>query len=268
MWDGNYSGAQSIRISSNQPGTYPISVTATFPSGYTETKTQNVTFLAPTTNSITGTFNNSSSLSYINFTNNWYNSVSLSCTNAYYYEVTQTGGDYVYINCNGSACSFFNFELNSGQSFTVSIKAYDQCDNMIGSRNVTFARQQSYYGRPKKENDKQNLDKKILDKEINNSGTDIGISLKSAAGKINKDNFMIFPNPSQSFVNVAYPQNQVGIILITNILGKNVKILKLKPDESIYQNIDISDLQNGVYIVSFYGNSNDILFRDKLYVSR
>lgn len=259
---------QSIDVRSNQPGTYPVSVTATFPSGYTETKTINLTFLAPATYSIGGTFNNSSSLSYINFTNNWYNSVSLSCTNAYYYEVTQTGGDYVYINCNGSTCSFFNFELNSGQSFTVSINAYDQCENMIGSRNVTFARQQSYYGRPKKENDKQNMEIKVLANEIENSDTENGISLKSDVGIISKDNFMIFPNPSQSFVNLAYPKNQVGIISITNILGKNVKTLKLKPDESIYQNIDISDLQNGVYIVSFYGNSNEILFRDKLYVSR
>lgn len=263
-WDGSNYGGKSIRISSSQPGTYPISVTATFPGGYQETKTINVTFLGGNTQTIGGTLNNTTSLSYVNFTNNWYNSVQLSCPNAYYYEVTRTSGDLVYINCNGSACSFFNFELNSGQSFTAYIKAYDMCSNLIGTKSITFVRQQSYYLRSKKEIDKQNL----VDKQVDNPDIDTEILLKNDIGRTNKDNFMIFPNPSQSFLNFSYPNNLIDIIVITDILGKNVKTLDIKSNESIYKTVDISDLQNGVYIVSFLGNSNEIFFRDKLYVSR
>jgi beta-glucanase (GH16 family) len=275
-WDGTTYGAKSIRITSAQSGTFPISVTATFPSGYTETKTTNITFIAPSSCTIGGVFNNSSSLSYVNFTNRSYNTVSLSgCPNADRYEVERIniyGGQEIYAHCN-TACNNFSFDMNmnGGQSVTFRIKALDYCGNLLGSRDAIFVKNQSggYYGRLKIEKDDLTLDNKIAEYEKDKIDVETETFLKNNSElKNDKNNFSVFPNPSQYSINVMYPKKQVESIRITDILGKNCKTIKLGLDEIGFQNIDVSDIQNGVYIVTFYSDSKEILHRDKIYISR
>jgi beta-glucanase (GH16 family) len=269
-------GSYSKRITSPVSGTFPITVTATFPSGYIETKTTNITFIAPSSCTIGGVFNNSSSLSYVNFTNRSYNTVSLSgCPNADRYEVERIniyGGQEIYAHCN-TACNNFSFDMNmnGGQSVTFRIKAFDYCGNLLGSRDAIFVKNQSggYYGRLKIEKDDLTLDNKIAEYEKDKIDVETETFLKNNSElKNDKNNFSVFPNPSQYSINVMYPKKQVESIRITDILGKNCKTIKLGLDEIGFQNIDVSDIQNGVYIVTFYSDSKEVLHRDKIYISR
>lgn len=70
-----------------------------------------------------------------------------------------------------------------------------------------------------------------------------------------KDNllnsFLIYPNPAESFINLR--ANVDGDVILSDILGKNLKkfqLSELNALDGIYK-LDISELENGVYILSF-----------------
>lgn len=277
-WDGSNEAARSKRISCSQPGNYTIKLTTAFPSGYSQTIWFNIIFLgAAQSCSIGGTFNYSSNFNYVNFTNRSYNTVSLSgCPNVDRYEIERIniyGGQEIYAHCN-TTCNNFSFDMNmnGGQSVTFRIKALDYCGNLLGSRDAVFVKNQSggygYYGRSKIEMDNVTLENKksVLEKDETEVAPDISIKNTSEI-RNGKNSFQIFPNPSQYNVSVYYPRERVKSIIINDVLGKNCKTIKSGLDGG-FQNIDVSDLQNGVYIVSFYGDTNDVLHRDKIYISR
>jgi beta-glucanase (GH16 family) len=276
-WDGSIYGARSKIISCSLPGTYSIEVIATFPNGYSQTAWFFVIFTGPQQScSIGGTFNSSSTLSSVNFTSRTYNTVSLmGCPNVSKYEVNRINGygGEVYAYCNTN-CDYFSFDMNSssGQSVTYRIKAFDQCGNLLGSKDVIFVKNQSggYYGRSKTEQDNHlTFDNKIAEYEKDKIDVETETLLKNNTGiKNDKNNFSVFPNPSQYSINVMYPKKQVESVVINDILGKNCKTIKLGLDEIGFQDIDVSDMQNGVYIVTFYSDSKEILHRDKIYISR
>ncbi|MDA3891491.1 MAG: T9SS type A sorting domain-containing protein [Salinivirgaceae bacterium] len=76
-----------------------------------------------------------------------------------------------------------------------------------------------------------------------------------------KDIFTVMPNPANSYTRISYSLKQEGLVNISiyNISGKMVKVLlnsKQKSGEHIQQ-IDLSDLENGVYYLRLNKNENN-----------
>jgi plastocyanin len=64
-------------------------------------------------------------------------------------------------------------------------------------------------------------------------------------------NFKVFPNPASSYINL--PLGMKGKFVISDLLGNNIRQLSsndLTIESSSYR-MDIADLVNGIYIVSF-----------------
>ncbi|MBI2270795.1 MAG: T9SS type A sorting domain-containing protein [Bacteroidetes bacterium] len=75
----------------------------------------------------------------------------------------------------------------------------------------------------------------------------------------NENDFRIFPNPVNSILNIESTNKQLNKILIYDLLGN-------KAEEMSYSNqINISNLPNGVYFLNIYAN-NDLIAIKKIVV--
>lgn len=85
-------------------------------------------------------------------------------------------------------------------------------------------------------------------------GTDKGLisfagkALSVSENQYSEAKFKLFPNPAKEYINIKTQlENEDSIIEIYNIVGKSVKKLK---SSSNYNTINISELANGLYILS------------------
>jgi hypothetical protein len=72
----------------------------------------------------------------------------------------------------------------------------------------------------------------------------------------NNDNFVVYPNPANSFVQISLQHTTESIqnITIYDVLGKSIKVVKNSASNEI--NIDVSDLSKGVYLLEVTTDSN------------
>ncbi len=76
-------------------------------------------------------------------------------------------------------------------------------------------------------------------------------------------NFKLFPNPASDFVNIDYPlANANDVCQITDINGRIVKQLSL-----VQTNLNISDLNNGVYFLQIISQNGKAVLTQKLVVA-
>jgi hypothetical protein len=84
--------------------------------------------------------------------------------------------------------------------------------------------------------------------------------------ELTKNNLVkIFPNPAQDMITVSYPGNQLETteLEITTALGQTVFTKSITSNEQI----DISNLSNGLYFIHLKGNSLNVSSQ-KLIISR
>lgn len=74
---------------------------------------------------------------------------------------------------------------------------------------------------------------------------------------VNNSNFVVYPNPAKSTINVNNTSNvEVTNITILDITGKEVK--SISASSASNQAIDISDLTEGIYVINMYNNDEKI----------
>jgi hypothetical protein len=73
-----------------------------------------------------------------------------------------------------------------------------------------------------------------------------------STNQVSKQEVEIFPNPTKGNLEIKnLPQNSK--LIITDILGARVRVININPST---QTIDISDLKNGVYLISNNDKNN------------
>lgn len=182
---------------------------------------------------IGGTYNSGIPLSTFNYTSSYYNTANVTCSQAHHFTWTKTSGSAVYYACSNSNCSGFYFYLNTGQSVTFNVKAYDACNNLINSKNYTFSRSSGF---------KQGDDGGIVSNEIS-----------------------IFPNPASDWLNIVLPDQTERYYVIKDIQGK--ELMKSKwVSGPVLEKADISGLRSGVYILQVVDGVDGTVFSSKFVV--
>ena len=104
--------------------------------------------------------------------------------------------------------------------------------------------------------DKRGVDNDIYASQIKSNGTFMNIMNRSS----NK-NIQLFPNPTSSEVFIQSKELMLKntSVVITDMLGKTILSLNLNENK-----IDISNLENGIYMVSLYSADQDLLSQQKL----
>lgn len=88
--------------------------------------------------------------------------------------------------------------------------------------------------------------------------TPTGLSLDS----VYKTKVAIYPNPSNSVINVVYNDIPVSKIDVVNVLGQVVKSVKLDPSKSeTSESIDLSGNANGLYIINVSTNETSSSYK-------
>lgn len=70
-----------------------------------------------------------------------------------------------------------------------------------------------------------------------------------------KQDLKVFPNPASDKFSLNDTSQKLKYISINNIIGKEVKRVKVTPDNSY----DISELQRGIYIVRIFNQSDELV---------
>ena len=96
------------------------------------------------------------------------------------------------------------------------------------------------------------------------AGSGVGIENSQAKAKVSN----IYPNPARNTISLNYDLNgtQYAQLEIHNILGSLVKTIEID-ETSGFLNIDVTDLNNGVYFYSFIVN-NKVITSKKLVIQR
>jgi hypothetical protein len=72
-----------------------------------------------------------------------------------------------------------------------------------------------------------------------------------------KDQLKLFPNPASSMVSMSFLNGKIEYVDIRNVFGVLIKKFKFDPSEQNTE-LDVSDLTNGLYIVSTLYKSQHI----------
>ena len=59
--------------------------------------------------------------------------------------------------------------------------------------------------------------------------------------------FNVYPNPSNGILYLSQNPNSISTLLVTNILGEKLKEISFTTETT---RIDLTDLENGVYLVT------------------
>jgi len=78
------------------------------------------------------------------------------------------------------------------------------------------------------------------------------------------ESLVLFPNPSNGMLNLAYQSNKIVNIQIINAQGQVVKTLRNNNNSGAVQTIDVADLSQGFYFVNFSDNQSS--FSKKLII--
>ena len=63
------------------------------------------------------------------------------------------------------------------------------------------------------------------------------------------NNVVFYPNPVKDFLTIKYPKKGNFTVTIYNIIGDKVMTKSVMDDNEIH--LDVSDLQNGLYFISY-----------------
>ncbi|HMG84030.1 MAG TPA: T9SS type A sorting domain-containing protein [Ferruginibacter sp.] len=100
--------------------------------------------------------------------------------------------------------------------------------------------------------------------------TDTSSTAKDSAIDTEPLAFNVYPNPAQSYINITYTDNYVGNVtfILYSASGHIAKIERVyKSAETITEQIDISTLRNGVYMLQLKSNSYEVLTRKVIKIS-
>lgn len=78
------------------------------------------------------------------------------------------------------------------------------------------------------------------------------------------NSLILYPNPTQGNVNLAYESNKNVLVQIINTQGQVVKTINNKPALGLPQTIDVSSLSKGLYFITFSDGANS--FSKKLII--
>jgi len=108
--------------------------------------------------------------------------------------------------------------------------------------------------------------------QVNDNGYEIGTPLHiicrytSNSSGINDfkqtDSAFVYPNPAKDVITISHSSTKISNIKIFDITGKQVKGINISDNK---QTIDISDLQQGLYLVSLFDDKK-IVSQQKLIV--
>jgi serine protease len=65
----------------------------------------------------------------------------------------------------------------------------------------------------------------------------------------------LYPNPATNIIHIPLESNQIQSVLITDVLGRTVKIVDLKAGNNALLELNVDDLNNGMYIVTITGSA-------------
>jgi hypothetical protein len=186
--------------------------------------------------------------------------VTLSATNASSFNVTNvnTGSSGCY---NPPHCNQVLVNLSPGSSVSYNITPVGCSSPTTITR--TFYRS-NYNSCPwcltrnnNLDNNKQYVD--IKREENEKSYQEIDINLIKDVGK---SELSVFPNPASSSLNINPPRVDCYISLV-NILGQEVLRSYILSSNS-QENIDVSKLQRGIYVLSFKDTQNNVISNQKV----
>ena len=84
----------------------------------------------------------------------------------------------------------------------------------------------------------------------NSASVSEGISLDMPQGVDDDINSVVFyPNPVRDFMTIRFPRKGNFTVIIYNIIGDKVMTKSVMEDNEIH--LDVSDLQNGLYFISY-----------------
>jgi hypothetical protein len=63
--------------------------------------------------------------------------------------------------------------------------------------------------------------------------------------QIVSSNAMVYPNPAKDVVTIKLSQNSLAVIEVTDVLGKQVKLLS---NQKIASTLNVADLTEGIYV--------------------
>lgn len=78
----------------------------------------------------------------------------------------------------------------------------------------------------------------------------------------NTGNLNVFPNPSSGILNIQLPVNVIGKILISDVFGKLIKEIEL------VEQIDLSNLSDGIYFLNVYNSEQQINYNSKIIINK
>ena len=206
---------------------------------------------------ITGTVNGSS-LNTVNWVSSYYNSVSVSCSEADHFTWTKTSGSSPFFNCSNSSCSNFYFYLNSGNSVTFQVKAFDECDDLITSRNVTFVRNSGGgggWGYLQSDGQTEEMEQDFNDPSVS-------VNPISSSGNAN-----VYPNPAKDKIFVNWEGVPIQTATIVSLSGQAIHSVRLSDEDHNFQ-IDLPEMTNGVYSLNFYDLQGHLVKAERIIIQR
>lgn len=224
--------------------------------------------------SVSGTYNGSNSMNTFNTVSTFFNTANVSCSQADHFEWTVTGGSVVSDNCSNSSCSSFYFYLNSGQSVTYKIEAFDACDNFISSKNATFYRNStgggggggSWFMAPALE-DLENAQNILKSLKEDATSTELGDQDFPELVENKQVSFTYFPNPASDYLTIQIQQEGQHIISMVNIKGQEV--YRSQNLNGFARNeINLIDLESGIYFIQILNSSGERLYQEKVIVKK
>lgn len=92
---------------------------------------------------------------------------------------------------------------------------------------------------------------------------DIKTSLKDLINK-EKPKFKIYPNPVKDILTIKYPEIFTGNIEITDEYGRTIIIRKTQNIKT--QNIDVSKLTRGVYLINSFNTKQNLIYNSEKFI--
>lgn len=146
--------------------------------------------------------------------------------------------------CDKETC--LDADINTTNDFTLDL---DETTNLKAGFKASGVAGYGYF-RVKVENDDTTMSMSFH--------ADIEVDIADGISSFEKNSITIFPNPVSSIINVDYSgEAEIKKVAFYNIIGK-----KIKEINNIGENnsINISDFNDGLYIVKLFGENEELFF--------
>jgi Secretion system C-terminal sorting domain len=191
---------------------------------------------------------------YVNFTSANYSNFTIASSNSNY------------VSSCGSCSSRYIGLPSAGTSVNLTVTptgtANPACNNPVSST-FTFVRSSCTWCLVA-QNNPNGLIANALDKNEQMADSDISVIEQTGNVPLEKVNgkSIVFPNPASGSLNVNTPPVE-SYVQITNMLGQEV-YRSSRLISNTQEALDVSNVQNGLYIISFKDNTDHVLYSQKL----